>query len=1008
MGVSFNEPLWWLLFPLLAALAWYLRLPWLRLPGSARQRRRGRRRLLTRLALLLLLTAALTGPGLVTTIHRQAVVLALDVSASVGPALDAGEKWVRQALEARPAGTTAGVVAFGRRAAVEEPPGLQPSFYRSATDPDREASDIGEVLRFARALLPGDARQRVVLLTDGRDTGGDAEAAARALNAAGTRVDVVPVGTAAGSDIRLDALHIPPRAREGENTMLEASITSDNATGAELFLERDGRLVDSRTVELRPGENRFTLSVPAGESGLHRYRVRVAAREGDVDAFTANNEAGGIQEVAGPPRVLVISPSASEAGSLVNALRASGRAGVTVAAPSEAPRGAVEWAAYQAVFLVNTPAFMLGETVPGELETYVRDGGGGLVMVGGPDSFGPGGYAGNPVERALPVEMDIRGRGGLPSLGLVLVIDKSGSMAAPAGGAEKMALAREAAARSISVLTERDRVGLLAFDSLPWWVVPPGPVEDKEGLRRVIESIQAGGGTEIYPPLLGAYQALRDMPTRVKHIILLTDGMSAGGGDYQALLDDIRSAGITLSTVAVGEEADVDMLRVLSELGRGRFYAVADAESIPSIFTKETVMATRSFAVNESFYPRAAGTGTLLRGLDSVPPLDGYITVTPKDLGETPLVSHRGDPVLAAWQYGLGRAVAWTPDAGGRWSGAWAAGDAFPRLWGNVLSWILPAENTGSLYVETTVNSSPSAGQVLEIFAEDPGDWQQVRQLAALVTGPDVAVETVPLEPAGPGRYAASHNVDRPGAYLVHVRDAGGEADTVLGRGGAVVPYPPEYRETGVDMDALRTIAVAGGGTVLEEPIQAYADNLPPVQARRDLAPYLLALAALLWLLDVAGRRLVFGEEERAALRRAGQALARRLRPVRPASESGPAWTGQTLSRVEDMRRRRDATPGAVSGEKGKAASGVSTPEAPNSWEMKSPGSRGVGLPATGSGTGNGNREEPIPTPGAGGETPGQSDGAAPERPPGSTGETTSRLLAAKRRREKNKGDRYI
>ncbi|KJS11512.1 MAG: hypothetical protein VR67_13390 [Peptococcaceae bacterium BRH_c8a] len=967
MGVSFTEPMWWLLLPLLAALAWYLRLPWLRMTGSARQQHRERRRLITRLVLLVLLVAALSGPGLVSEINRQAVVLALDVSASVGSALSEGEEWVREALESRPAGTTAGVVAFGNRAAVEEPPGLQPSFYHTSTDPGHEASNIGEALRFARAMLPGDTRQRVVLLTDGRDTGGDAVATARTLYAAGTRVDVVPVGTPAGADIRLDELHIAPRARAGENTLLEALIISDNATEAEIFLERDGELVTSRPVQLRAGENRLTLSVPAGDAGMHRYRVRVAASDRTSDVFTANNEAGGIQEVAGPPRVLVVAPTATEAQPLASALEASGRAGVKVVNPTAVPRGAMEWAGYQAVFLVNTPAFMLGESVMGEIESYVRDGGGGLVMVGGPDSFGPGGYAGTPVERALPVQMDIKGRGELPSLGLILVLDKSGSMSGNAGGAEKMALAREAAARSISVLTENDQVGLLAFDSLPWWVVPPGPLENKEGLRQVIESIQAGGGTEIYPPLLGAYQALRDMHTQVKHIILLTDGMSASGGDYQALLNDIRSAGITLSTVAVGEEADAGMLQALSELGRGRFYAVAEAESIPSIFTKETVMATRSFAVNERFYPQAAGSVAILRGLDSVPPLDGYITVTPKDLGETPLVSHKGDPVLAAWQYGLGRAVAWTPDTGGRWSAAWAGSEMFPRLWGNVLSWMVPADSTGSLYVETDVTSSPSTGQVLEIKVEDPGDWQQVRGLSALVTGPDGSVTTVALEPAGPGRYEARHTVQQSGAYLVNIE--GVDEKAIMGRSGAVVPYPDEYRDTGVDSEALRAIAAAGGGTVLENPEQAYAENLPPVQARHDMAPYLLALAALLWLVDVAGRRLVFGEEERAALRRLGQSL--RFRPARPALDDSPAWTGDTLSRVQDMRRRRDDVQETAVG-------------GPGPGEQKTPAS--------------------TLTAAAGLDVSGNIAGASQQHAVTEDG-TTSRLLAAKRRRGKDRND---
>lgn len=983
MGVSFTNPLWWLLLPALFALAWYLRLPWLRMSGAAEQKRRERRRLYTRLALLFLLVAALSGPGLVSVINRQAVVLALDVSASVGPAISEGERWIRDALAVKPPGASAGVVAFGRRALVDVPPGERPEFHQIAAEPGREDSRIGEALRFSRAVLPGDHRQRVVLLTDGRDTESGALEAARTLYNNGVRVDVVPVGVAAGDDIRLDNLQIPPRARVGENTVVEVVVTADKATSAELYLERDGGLVTSRRANLQAGENRLSIPVSAGEAGLHRYRVRVVA-PGGGDVIAANNEAGGIQEVAGPPRVLILTPSPGEARSLVEALQASGRVDVTVAGPGEAPRGLTNWARYQAVFLVNTPAYSLGERAMQELETYVRDGGGGLVMVGGPESFGPGGYTGTPVERALPVDMDIKGRGELPSLGLVLVIDKSGSMGGMAGGASKIGLAREAAARSISVLTEKDRVGVLAFDSMPWWVIPPVQADDKKALRQQIAGIQAGGGTEIYPPLLGAYQALRDLPTQVKHIILLTDGISAGGGDYQALLSDLRAAGITLSTVAVGPGADGNMLQALADLGRGRFYATGDADNIPAIFTKETVMATRSFAVNEHFYPRVAASGALLRGLAEVPPLDGYITATPKDLAETLLVSPKGDPILAAWQYGLGRAVAWTPDTGGRWCASWAAGDAFPRLWGNVLSWILPAGNASPLNVETKVTSpgTAAAGQTLQIIAEDPGEWQQVRGLKARITAPDGSTSEVPLQPAGPGRYEVQHPVEKPGAYLVTIAGSDGAGQTMLARSGVVVDYPAEYRETGVDMESLRAIARAGGGTVLEKPEQAFADNLPPVRARRDLTAGLLAVAALLWLVDVAGRRLVLGAEERAALRRFGQGLGRRLRPGREREDARPAWTGGTLTKVRDMRRQR-----------GEVNDRTATPVQPGS------NSTGAGEQAGGcAGASAGAGAEQTPA-GKGAEA-GFTQTAEEKSKAGATKteQTASRLLAAKRR----------
>ncbi|MDH7572205.1 MAG: VWA domain-containing protein [Clostridia bacterium] len=905
MGVSFNHPWWWLAWPLVALAVYHLRQPWLAAARRAgpESLRRERWRLGLRLLLVTLLLAVLSGPHLVTTVDRQAVIFALDASASVGSERSSAEEWVRQALETKPRDALAGVVAFGRQALVEEPVGTGPSFRRVQTDPGAAATSLGEAMELARALLPLEARRRVILLTDGRDTGGDAPQVARELNRQGIRVDVVPVGREGRDDIRLEAFTLPARARTGETTTVQVCLSSRQAGSVTLYLSRDGEPVGSWEVRLEPGENNLAFPVAVGPAGLRRYRVSLAAPPGQ-DAFAANNELGAVQQVVGPPRVLVVAPNPGEARPLVAALEATGEVEIQVVGADGVPQDALGLAGYQAVFLVNVPAYALGERTMAAIETYVRDGGGGLVMVGGPDSFGPGGYAGTPVERALPVQMQISGRGEMPSLGLMLVIDKSGSMAEVAGGGEKIGLAKEAAARAVEMLTDRDQAGVLAFDSQPWWLVPLAPVTEKASLKEQIGRLYADGGTEIYPALAGAFEALRRAKVQVKHVILLTDGISASGGPYLDLMAAMRADGITLSTVAVGAGADAGMLQALAELGRGRFYATADAASIPSIFTKETVMATRAYAVNEEFYPRVAAASELVQGLGEVPPLEGYITVSPKDLARTVLVSHRGDPVLAAWQYGLGRAVAWTPDAGGRWSTTWANSQAFPRLWGRVLSWILPAVDASPLRVQAEVTEAASGEAALRIEVDDPGRWQEVRRLEAVVTGPEGSSRRIHLAPAGPGRYAALVEV-QPGAYTVTV--TGAQEPGVLAQTGVVVSYPEEYRRTGPDPDALAALARAGGGEILTDPAAAFAPNLAPVRARRDLSLLLLALACLVWVLDVAGRRLTLGREELELARRAvgracGTLFARRV----GSRETGPvpAWTRQPRLAVERMRSR--------------------------------------------------------------------------------------------------------
>ena len=988
MGISFNQPLWWLLLPGLAFLIWYWRRPWLHQgrAGGLPAYRREKRRLAARLLLALLLVAVLAGPRWISTVDHQAVVFALDASASLGPAIAEGEAWLRRALDAKPARDLAGVVAFGEEALVEVPVTADPTFRRQETAPGSAGSNIAAALDLARGLLPAAARPRVVLLSDGRDTSEAAVTAARRLAQAGIRLDVIPAGRPAAADLRLDGIELPRRAYAGEKSTLQVAVTASQAASATLVIERDGELVASREVAFQAGPNRLALPLDAGPAGLHRYRVRLAAAAGD--SITANNEAGVIQEVLGPPRVLLVAAAGREAEPLRQALQAAGQVEVEITTPAGVPADVAGLARYSAVFLLNVPAYTLGKKTMEQLETYVRDGGGGLVMTGGPDAFGPGGYAGTPVEKALPVQMDISGRGEQPSLGLMLVIDKSGSMDGYAGGARKIDLAKEAAARAAAILTERDQVGVVAFDSAPWWAVPLSPAGDQEALRQQIGSIDDGGGTEIYPALATAYQALTSAPTRVKHIILLTDGMSAQGGPYLELTRALAAAGITLTTVAVGDDADAGMLQALAELGRGRFYATADAAAVPSIFTRETVLATRSYAVNEHFYPRAAAHGPLLTGIQEVPPLDGYITATPKPLAEVGLLSPRGDPVLAAWQYGLGRAVAWTPDVAGRWNSSWLAGPVFPRLAGNILSWLLPADHQGAVQVTARFQEDGNGRQVI-IDVDDPGQWQQVVNYQARIVAPGGETVDVALQPAGPGRYTGRLAVRETGAYVVNVvrSSSGGAAGEPAGEGasqdsganmndsgsrigngqpeagaasavevtadplagpqgnagqftdtalqatetgtgtggqaagttaaagmvartGVVVPYPAEYHQAGVDLESLQAIARAGGGTILNRPEEAFAPNLPPVRASRAMDWLLLLLAGILWLLDIAQRRLVWSREEQAevlqAWRAALAACGRRLprpRLLAPGGTGGPAGDASYL-KVRPWGRR--------------------------------------------------------------------------------------------------------
>ena len=889
MAIDLTNPWALLLGPALLYLTWR----WFRQDRRARLWTPRRRRLSLglRLAIVALLVLALAGLRWQWSVRDQAVVFAVDASASARAARGAAEDWLSQALASLRRGDAAGLVMFGREALVERPltTGQEGAFKQGVTldsRPDAQATDVESALRLAAGMEGSDRQRRVVVLTDGRENLGDAVREAQWLRSQGVRVDVAPLTVSRGPEVLVDGLRVPGTLFLGERFDLTATVQSSVRTSATMRFYADRTLLSEQRVNLEVGANRFARSLVADRAGYHAFRAEV---EPDLDRLVENNQASALALVRGQPRVLVVaptpdrSPSGREDGQAVAAvLRATG-ADTELSTPYAMPSTLDGLAGYAAVFLVDVPATDLGDDVMKSLQAYVRDVGGGLAMVGGPDSYGLGGYFKTPVEEALPVYMDLRGKARLPSVGLVLVIDKSGSMSEGAGNTSKIELAKEAAARSVDLLASKDQVGVVAFDGAAKWVVNLSPVTDPKAMKDAIGTLRADGGTYIYPGLRLAYEALKNANTQVKHVILLTDGISEGG-DYEGLLAQMKQADITLSTVAVGSDADRSLLTWLAQMGKGRYYFTSDPTSVPKIFTKETLLASRAYMVNESFTPAIASPSPLLKGLGAgVPALDGYVATSPKETAEMVLVSHQGDPVLAAWQYGLGRSVAWTPDGGSRWMGRWAGTPSYSTLFGNVLSWLLPTSQAGGL----TLESSASGGQALVTVRVPPGtsdtsgsSGSQGSQPARLsVIDPDQGTRQVSLEVTAPGVYQARFAAPKPGVYFFQVQ--GQDGKTVMGLGGVAVPYSQEYRDAGVDQGFLTRLAAAGGGAVLTDPSQAFLPNLPRTWAGRDLWPWLLLLAALLLPLDVASRRLTLIPHEWLAW---WENLARRLPVPRPAT----------------------------------------------------------------------------------------------------------------------------
>ncbi|MEX2284242.1 MAG: VWA domain-containing protein [Gemmatimonadota bacterium] len=915
VAVEFTRPLWLLLLPVLAAVLVLARLPWWRAAlarRSATQKplRAELARHAVRLAWLALPVLALAGLAITRSAHRLGVVFVVDGSASVASVRDQQEATVRTAIAGLRRGDVAGVVAIGDAAHVEEPLSDQPRFDQLTSAPG-SATNLSAGLTLAAGIVPADRVGRIVLISDGRETVGDVVASARELAERGFTVDVIPVGPAAVTDVRLDRADVRGIAREGEASVLRIAVTSGKATTGALRVYRNDALVIDTEVRYRAGEQELALALPPAEPGMHRLRIEASA-EGAADITPRNNVLGAVQRVLGAPRVLVVAGE-SGAGFLPAALQATG-ARVRVVPPTALPTDIATLAESDVIVFADVSASDLPEGAMPAVERHVRELGRGLIMTGGPDAFGPGGYAGTPIEKALPVDMDIRGRGREPRVALILVIDKSGSMQGM-----KMDLAKEAAARSVRLLNKDDQAGVIVFDSHPQWAARLARIGDGAWLDQAIGSIYAGGGTEIFPAVAGAFDALSNVKADVKHVIALTDGHSGSGGEYARLLEEMRSEHITLSTIAVGQDADAALLGALARAGRGRLHVAIDPARLPEVFLEETVMATRTILVDALFAPAAASASVLLQGIDKVPSLQGYVAVTPKARAEVVLVSHEGDPVLSAWQYGAGRAIAWTPDLGARWSGAWARHPAARQLWGNAVSWLLPPPDGGELTAR--VEHEPG-GSVL--IVENRSAWDEVRPTLAVIVGSEARTTEIAVAPAGPGQYRTVLPALEAGAYFVRVRQSLTSGGELHAEAGWAAPYSAEYKEIGVDTATLARIATAGNGRVLSDPLAAMREPDAPAVARWPLAPLLLVLAAITWPLEIASRRLPRpplpawlrrrrmrnvedNQTERHPVRRVADDVAQ---PAEPGAAEGGAAPEDTTDRLlEHARSLRQRQP---------------------------------------------------------------------------------------------------
>jgi uncharacterized membrane protein/Mg-chelatase subunit ChlD len=796
----------------------------------------------TRLIVAALLIAAVAQPTLRPTGHGRSVVFAVDTSDSITPdQLAWARAWIDSAVAGLPPGSHSSVIEFGSRAELA-----------GSTEPPPTAStDLGAALNLAGSIVQRDSAlaPEIVLLTDGWQTSGAPPIDALPAGVAVSYVPLPPPADGARPLAVIHSLNAPTIARAGDRVEVQLDLQAVQTVDAQLRLRVDQTVLANGPIHLEAGDTQLTLPAPIAQAGFVAIRadLRVGDQTSTLSSVVVAKPAGNI---------LVLEDSPGDADAIAGLLANQGLQIVRRPASSVPPR-AQDLGDFDGVLLVNTPATSLSLDQQRTLQSYVQDLGRGLVVIGGPRTFSPGGYEGSVLDDVLPVSATPPIEPQQGSLALFLVIDRSGSMDIVSGGgpggagATKMAMAREAAIEAAGLLQPEDTLGVIAFDSSFQWVVQPTKLHTPDDVTQIqarIATIKAGGGTSILPPLQAAFEAASATDAPLKHIVLMTDGESNDRG-YEDLIARMSAAQITLSTLAIGSDADTRLLTSLAHLGGGRYYFTERSTQIPRIASKETSILTRNAVIEGQVAAVVGDPSPILRSISGdLPSLSGYVATTRKDRAVTALETERGHPLLAHWQYGLGRVVVWTSEAQQGWASAWANWSDAAQLWSQAVRWALPAPVQANF--QPFVEVQPDGRQVkLSVQAlGDDGRFADLQDTRATVMSPDGSARELALPQRGPGVYSLDTQVSAPGEYRVLFHQ--GQREEVA---AFTAPDAVERHSVGMNAALLDQLATTSGGHPLRAPTDLAAGNGPgPVI---QLWPWLLLAAVVLLPLDVYLRR---------------------------------------------------------------------------------------------------------------------------------------------------------
>ncbi len=914
MPFAFTQWYWLLLLPPLCYFFWYAA------QHTITDITTGRKRfsLLLRCLLITLLVLALAGLELQKSSKTLTVVFLADASRSVGKAgRTAEETFIHQALQYMHPGDRAALITFARSPQINSLPAHALHTSGLQHGGSMEATNIARAIAQGRALLQNKKTgRRMVLLSDGNETNGDALQQTASLNAANIHLDTVTIDPKLHQEALVESMTLPQQVKIGQPFTIRVVLRSLTSQQAALSLSRNSKPAGSPIqVALHPGDNLVRVQQTIAQPGAYRYQAELNAPQ---DTYPQNNRGEGYVWVRGIPTVLYVADSSQLTAFLRRTLAAQ-HLRVEYAPPSALPSSPAALQGFDAVFLSNVAAYNLTNQQMTALQHACRDFGMGLGMIGGDQSFGAGYYRGTPLEKALPVSMDVKQQKKLPSVAVALVIEDLEIESS-------VNMSIEAAKAVVDLLEPIDQVGVLDCNGFGYfggnssspggtWRIPMQHVVHPNAIKNEMQNLTGMGDPPTYDPyLLEAARVLNNTDAKIKHIIFLGDGDAIYESDQKTITRDIQrinNMGITVSTIASGADSQGQtFLAYIAKLGHGQAYVADEESQLPRLLLKDAETVSQPPIVEEPFLPVRMPDDRVLKGIafHSAPPLLGYDVVSAKPDASVSLMDARPDrenPIFAEWRYGLGRSVAFMSDDRAKWAVQWLNWPGYASFWAQTVRWTLRPYHPGQY--DTSVQMKKGRGHIVVDAISSSGQYVNHLQMSALVLPPHQSSESshtvrVPMHQTGPGLYEGWFDANGTGTWLVNVlqrspNKAGTQRSTPV---GISVAYPSEYRSVQPNRILMQHLAHADMGRTDPAPQAVFGMQRPAAYTHYSLHQALLLAALLLLPLDIAVRRLAFGRQEMERL----TALLRRKTAAAPEKAATPELARLKSRREQTVRLR--------------------------------------------------------------------------------------------------------